>query len=38
VEGLAPYAGDETYRIRNVHVYTFNQVPDSEEWRGEMLA
>ncbi|MFC7229889.1 methylenetetrahydrofolate reductase [Salinirubellus salinus] len=37
VEGLAPYAGDDQYRLRNVHVYTFNQVPDSEEWRREML-
>jgi methylenetetrahydrofolate reductase (NADPH) len=37
VEGLAPYAGGEL-GIRNVHIYTFNQVPDSEEWRREMLA
>ena len=38
VEGLAPYVGDPEYGIRNVHIYTFNQVPDSEEWRREMLA
>ena len=37
VEGLAPYV-DTEYGIRNVHIYTFNQVPDSEEWRREMLA
>jgi methylenetetrahydrofolate reductase (NADPH) len=37
VEGLAPYVGDDEYGIRNVHIYTFNQVPDTEEWRHEML-
>ena len=33
VDGLAPYVGDEAYDIRGVHVYTFNQTPDTEEWR-----
>ena len=33
VDGLAPYADDPTYNIRGLHVYTFNQVPDTEEWR-----
>jgi len=37
VEGLAPYADDPDYGIRSVHIYTFNQVPDTEEWRGELL-
>ncbi|QCC49195.1 methylenetetrahydrofolate reductase [Halobellus limi] len=33
VDGLAPYADDPTCNIRGLHVYTFNQVPDTEEWR-----
>jgi len=33
VDGLAPYADDPDYGIRGLHVYTFNQVPDTEEWR-----
>jgi methylenetetrahydrofolate reductase (NADPH) len=33
VEGLAPYADDPEYGIRGIHVYTFNQVPDTEDWR-----
>jgi len=33
IGGLAPYADDPEYGIRGVHVYTFNQVPDTEEWR-----
>lgn len=37
VEGLAPYAADPDYGIRGVHVYTFNQVPDIESWRWEIL-
>jgi methylenetetrahydrofolate reductase (NADPH) len=37
VEGLAPYADDGEYGIRGVHIYTFNQVPDTESWRAEQL-
>ena len=37
VEGLAPYANDPDYDIRGLHIYTFNQVPDTESWRREML-
>jgi len=37
VDGLAPYVDDETYGIRGLHVYTFNQVPDTEEWRSGRL-
>lgn len=37
VEGLAPYADDPDYGIRGLHVYTFNQVPDTESWRRETL-
>ena len=33
VEGLAPYADDPAYGIAGVHIYTFNQVPDTEDWR-----
>jgi len=35
VDGLAPHA--EEYGIRGLHVYTFNQVPDTEEWRRARL-
>jgi methylenetetrahydrofolate reductase (NADPH) len=37
VDGLAPYADDPEYGIRGVHIYTFNQVPDTEGWRLEVL-
>ena len=37
VEGLGPYADDPEYGIRGIHVYTFNQVPDTESWRLEAL-
>lgn len=37
IEGLAPYATDPEYGIRGVHLYTFNQVPDTESWRWEQL-
>jgi methylenetetrahydrofolate reductase (NADPH) len=33
IDGLGPYVGDETYKIRGLHIYTFNQTPDLEEWR-----
>lgn len=33
VDGLAPYATDETYDIRGLHIYTFNQSADTEAWR-----
>ena len=33
IDGLAPYVGDDHYDIRGVHIYTFNQTPDTEEWR-----
>jgi len=38
VEGLAPYYDDDTYDMAGLHVYTFNQVPDTEKWRSDMLA
>ncbi|WP_380676920.1 methylenetetrahydrofolate reductase [Salinigranum sp. GCM10025319] len=37
VDGLAPYTGDPEYGIEGVHIYTFNQVPDTESWRRERL-
>jgi methylenetetrahydrofolate reductase (NADPH) len=33
VDGLGPYADDDEYAIRGLHVYTFNQVTDTEDWR-----
>ncbi|MDJ1434356.1 methylenetetrahydrofolate reductase [Halostagnicola sp. A-GB9-2] len=33
VDGLASYANDPEYGIRGLHIYTFNQVPDTESWR-----
>ncbi|WP_096389818.1 methylenetetrahydrofolate reductase [Halopenitus persicus] len=33
IDGLAPHAADPHYDIRGVHIYTFNQVPDTESWR-----
>jgi len=38
VEGLAPYVDDPEYGIRNVHIYTFNQAADTEDWRRDLLA
>jgi len=37
IDGLAPYATDPEYDIKGTHLYTFNQVPDTEEWRKEAL-
>jgi len=37
VEGLASHADDPHYGIRGLHVYTFNQVPDTESWRMDAL-
>jgi methylenetetrahydrofolate reductase (NADPH) len=33
IDGLAPYTDDPHYNIRGLHIYTFNQVPDTEAWR-----
>ncbi|SFR65367.1 methylenetetrahydrofolate reductase [Halogeometricum limi] len=33
IDGLAPYVGDDEYKIRGIHIYTFNQTPDTESWR-----
>jgi methylenetetrahydrofolate reductase (NADPH) len=37
VERLAPYAGDIHYDIVGLHLYTFNQVEGTEQWRQGML-
>jgi methylenetetrahydrofolate reductase (NADPH) len=37
VERLAPYAGDAHYNIVGLHLYTFNQVEGTEQWRQRML-
>jgi len=37
IDGLAPYVDDDHYRIRGVHIYTFNQTPDTENWRHRRL-
>ena len=37
VERLVPYAGDEHYDIAGLHLYTFNQVEETEQWRQRML-
>jgi methylenetetrahydrofolate reductase (NADPH) len=37
IDGLAPYVDDPEYDIMGVHIYTFNQVPDTESWRHERL-
>lgn len=33
VDGLAPHVDDDHYAIRGLHIYTFNQTPDTEDWR-----
>ena len=38
VEGLAPHAIDPELAIQGLHIYTFNQVPDTEDWRRDLLA
>ncbi|MFB6224114.1 MAG: methylenetetrahydrofolate reductase [Haloarcula sp.] len=37
IDGLAPYVDDDAYNIRGVHIYTFNQTPDTEDWRHNRL-
>jgi methylenetetrahydrofolate reductase (NADPH) len=37
VERLAPYAGDKHYDIAGLHLYTFNQVQSTEQWRQRMM-
>lgn len=37
VDGLAEYAANPHYGIRGIHIYTFNQVQDTEDWRHRRL-
>lgn len=37
VDGLEPHADDPEYNIQSLHIYTFNQVPDTESWRKSRL-
>jgi methylenetetrahydrofolate reductase (NADPH) len=37
VDGLVPHTDDTEYDIRGVHIYTFNQTPDTESWRRSKL-
>ncbi|MFD1514323.1 methylenetetrahydrofolate reductase [Halomarina rubra] len=38
VDGLAPYATDDAYGISGLHIYTFNETADTEEWRRGRLS
>ncbi|WP_254274556.1 methylenetetrahydrofolate reductase [Haloarcula marina] len=38
VDGLGPYVDDDAYGIRGIHIYTFNQTPDTEDWRHGRLS
>jgi len=38
VDGFGPHMDDEAYGIRGIHVYTFNQTPDTENWRRGRLS
>jgi methylenetetrahydrofolate reductase (NADPH) len=37
VNNLAPYVEDRDYNIAGFHIYTFNQVESTEEWRRQVL-
>ncbi len=37
VDELDPYYQDAEYNLRGLHVYSFNQVPDTETWREDRL-
>lgn len=37
VEGLAPCYDDPRYDIGGLHIYTFNEVPDTNGWRQGLL-
>ena len=38
VDGFGPHVDDEEYGIRGIHIYTFNQTPDTEDWRRGRLS
>lgn len=37
IDGLDPNIDDSHYNIKGLHIYTFNQVPDTEAWRRSRL-
>lgn len=37
IDGIQPHADDPEYGIKGFHIYTFNQVPDTESWRNNRL-
>jgi methylenetetrahydrofolate reductase (NADPH) len=37
VKNLAPYVEDQDYNLAGFHIYTFNQVESTEEWRRRVL-
>jgi methylenetetrahydrofolate reductase (NADPH) len=37
VKELGPYVGDQDYNIAGFHIYTFNQVGSTEEWRQRII-
>ncbi len=37
IEGLAPAIEDPWYRIHGFHIYTFNELRETEAWRRRML-
>ena len=37
IGGLAPRLGDPALRIRGFHLYTFNEVAATEEWRNQLV-
>jgi methylenetetrahydrofolate reductase (NADPH) len=38
VKELGPYLGDPDCRVEGFHIYTFNEVENTEAWRQEMLS
>ena len=37
IRGIGEYYDTDEYGIEDVHLYTFNQVADTEEWRATYL-
>ena len=37
VKNLAPFVEDQDYNLAGFHIYTFNQVESTEEWRRRVL-
>ena len=38
VEALASYFAKESYAVRGLHVYTFDQIEETERWRKKLLS